>query len=154
MSRISRSNASIARRFGLRRTRREDRRGTASVEFALSASIVFFLFLGMIEVSRFHTLRHSLDQAVYMGARTGIVPGATHAEVEQVVRDRLSSGGVINPTVTITPSVIDSSTTEVTVRASTSYDQNSWTLPKFFSGVDVWSEITLDHENTVFTAGS
>lgn len=116
----------------------------------MCASIVFFLFLGMIEVARFHVVRHSLDQAVYMGARAGIIPGATAAEVDQIVRDRLSAAGVISPTVTIAPSVIDSSTTSVTVRATTPYDQNSWTLPKFFSGVTVVAEMTLDHENTAF----
>lgn len=151
MSLIQRNKARPSCRAGIRRQRREDRRGTASVEFALCASIVFFLFLGMIEVSRFHILRHSIDQAVYMGARTGIVPGATFDEVDQVVRDRLRAGGVINPTVTITPNVLDSTTTEVTVRASTPYDENSWTLPKYFSGVTVWAELTLDHENIVFT---
>jgi Flp pilus assembly protein TadG len=126
------------------------RRGAAAVEFAFSASIVFFLFLAMIEVARFHVVRHSLDQAVYQGARTGIVPGATVTQVTDAVRNRLSIAGVINPTVTVTPAVITNATRTITVRAACSYAQNSWTLPKFFNGMDVVAEMTLDHENVAF----
>lgn len=133
-----------------RRVRRRDRAGTATVEFSICASVVFFLFLGMIEVARFHIVRHSIDQAVYMGARAGIVPGATADQVDQIVRDRLQSAGVISPSVVVTPNLITADTTAVTVRVSTPYDQNSWALPKYFSGVDVVAEMTLDHENVAF----
>ncbi|MGL4513648.1 MAG: TadE/TadG family type IV pilus assembly protein [Lacipirellulaceae bacterium] len=127
------------------------RRGAAAVEFAFSASIVFFLFLAMIEVARFHVVRHSLDQAVYQGARTGIVPGATAAQVTTAVADRLRVAGVISPTIVVTPAVITTGTRTVTVRASCNYGQNSWCTPKFFTGMDVTAEMTLDHENVAFT---
>lgn len=130
--------------------RRDDRRGTATVEFAFSASIVFFLFLAMIEVGRFHVVRHSMDQAVYMGARTGIVPGATSAEVEQVVLDRLNAAGIVDTTIVVSPNAINTATREVTVTASAPFEQNSWATPKFFGAVDVVASITLDHENIAF----
>ncbi len=126
------------------------RRGTATVEFAFCAPIVFMLFMGMIEITRFHVVRHSLDQAVYAGARVGIVPGATAAQVQTSVTDRLSSAGVVNPTITVTPSVIDSTTTSVTVRASIDCEENSWTLPRFFENQTIVAEMTLDHENVAF----
>lgn len=126
------------------------RRGVVAVEFAFCASIVFFFFLTMIEVARFHIVRHSLDQAVYAGARVGIVPGATAAEVNQSVTDRLASAGVFGATITVTPPVINSSTRAVTVRVTAPYDESSWTLPKFFSNVNVVAEMTLDHENVAF----
>ncbi|MEN0109675.1 MAG: TadE/TadG family type IV pilus assembly protein [Planctomycetota bacterium] len=124
--------------------------GTATVEFAFSASIVFMLFLAMIEVARFHIVRHSMDQAVYMGAREAIVPGRTAEQAETIVNDRLRAAGVVGSTVTIVPGVIDSTTESVTVRASADYEQNSWALPKFFGGMSVNAEITLDHENVAF----
>lgn len=130
--------------------RRIDRSGTATVEFSFCATIVFFLFMAVLEVARFHVVRHSIDQAVYTGARVGIVPGASSNEVTQAVSDRLSSAGVLSPTITIVPSVITDSTTSVTVRVSAPYQANSWTLPKLFSGVDVTAEMTLDHENVAF----
>ena len=123
------------------------RRGVVAVEFAFCASIVFFFFLVMIEFARFHVVRHSLDQAVYAGARVGIVPGATAAEVNQSVTDRLAAAGVLGATVTVTPPVINPSTRAVTVRVSAPYEENSWTLPKFFSSVNVVAEMTLDPEN-------
>ena len=117
------------------------RRGVVAVEFAFCASIVFFFFLTMIEVARFQIVRHSLDQAVYAGARVGIVPGATTAEVNQSVTDRLASAGVFGATITVTPPVINASTRSVTVRVTAPYDENSWTLPKFFANVDVVAEM-------------
>ncbi|TWT95868.1 TadE-like protein [Botrimarina colliarenosi] len=145
-----RSPPTNRRRFRRLGSRRLLRAGVVTVEFAICAPIVFFFFLSMIEVSRFHVLRHSLDQAVYLGARVGIVPGATAAEVDQAVRDRLALAGVIDPTVTITPSVLNSATTTVTVRVEAPYEENSWTLPKLFSDIDVIAEMTLDHENVAF----
>ncbi len=130
--------------------RSDDRRGAATVEFALTSFIVFFLFMTMIEFARFHIVRHSMDQAVYMGARVGIVPGATSAEVDQTVRDRLNLAGISNASVSITPAVINEATTSVTVNATAPFGQNSWATPKFFGGVNVVAEITLDHENIVF----
>lgn len=136
------------------RTRRRHatllRRGVVAVEFAFCASIVFFFFLTMVEFARFHVVRHSLDQAVYAGARVGIVPGATAADVNQSVIDRLAMAGVLGATITITPPVIDAATRSVTVRVAAPYDENSWTLPKFFSDVNVVAEMTLDHENVAF----
>ncbi|QDV73345.1 TadE/TadG family type IV pilus assembly protein [Botrimarina mediterranea] len=136
------------------RTRRRHasllRRGVVAVEFAFCASIVFFFFLTMIEVARFHIVRHSLDQAVYAGARVGIVPGATAADVNQSVTERLAMAGVVGATITVTPPVINTSTQAVTVHVAAPYNENSWTLPKFFSGVDVVAEMTLDHENVAF----
>ncbi|QDT68350.1 TadE-like protein [Planctomycetes bacterium MalM25] len=134
-----------------RRPRRsEDRRGAATVEFALTSFIVFFLFMTMIEFARFHIVRHSMDQAVYMGARVGIVPGATANEVDQTVRDRLTLAGISDATISISPAVITDATTSVTVNATAPFGQNSWATPKFFGGVNVVAEITLDHENIVF----
>ncbi|MEQ8847322.1 TadE/TadG family type IV pilus assembly protein [Botrimarina sp.] len=132
------------------RGRGDHRRGVATVEFAFCASILFLLFITMIEVARFHVLRHSMDQAVYMAARAGIVPGATSAAVNDTAVSRLAAAGVRNATLTITPPVITDETQSVTVRAVAPYNENSWTLPKFFDGVQVRSEITLDHENVAF----
>jgi Flp pilus assembly protein TadG len=143
-----------APRLPAARTRRRHaallRRGVVAVEFAFCASIVFFFFLTMIEVARFHVVRHSLDQAVYAGARVGIVPGATAADVNQSVADRLVAAGVYGATITVTPPVIDAATRTVTVRVAAPYEENSWTLPKFFADVDVVAEMTLDHENVAF----
>ncbi len=117
------------------------RRGMATVEFAFTAPIVFFMFMAAIEFARFQVLRHSVDEAIYMGARAGIVPGATSAEIDQTVRDRISAAGFLGETVTVTET-----TTAVTIQASVPYDLNSWIAGDFFNGVDVARELTLDRE--------
>lgn len=126
-----------------RRVRRgaNARRGMATVEFAFTAPIVFFMFMAMIEVARFQVLRHSVDEAIYMGARASVVPGATAAVAEQTVRDRISAAGFSGETVNITESV-----TSVTVEATVPYDTNSWIAPQLFHGVSVTRELTLDRE--------
>lgn len=126
-----------------RRGRRADsaRRGMATVEFAFTAPIVFLMFMGAIEITRFQVLRHSVDEAIYMGARAGIVPGATSAEIDQTVRDRISAAGFTGESVTVTESP-----TNVTISASVPYDLNSWIAGDLFSEVDVTREITLDRE--------
>lgn len=150
---VKRPSTTVSKRRDKRAARRPrpgDRAGAATVEFSLCAFIVFTLFLGMVEVARFHIVRHSIDQAVYVGARTAIVPGATAGEAEQAALDRLQAAGVIGPSVTITPNVITSETQAVTVRITAPYESNSWTLPRYFSGVDVAAEMTLDHENVAY----
>ena len=134
-----------SQRSGHGRTR-DNRRGAAVVEFAFCSSIIFMLFMGLIELSRFHVVRHSLDQAVYTGVRVGIVPGGTSAEVETAVRDRLALAGVVNASVTVEPQVIDENTSSVTARAVCNYADNAWSLPKYFSDLTISAEMTLDHE--------
>lgn len=124
-----------------------DRKGAVTVEFALCSFIIFLLFLGLIEFARFHVVRHTLDQAAYEGARAGIIIGSTANDAETVAQQILSAGGIVSPTVSVTPSTIDDSTLEVTVQVQASYSANSWTMPKFFQGATITAETTLDHEN-------
>ena len=62
-------------RSSLRRTRT----AAVVVEFAICAPILFLFFFASLEFSRVNMIRQSVENAVYEGARRGIVPGATAA---------------------------------------------------------------------------
>ena len=72
-----------------------ERRGTTTVEFALTAPIVFFLLMGAIELSRANMLRHTTVVAATEGARNGIIPGATSAECHQAAVNELDASGFL-----------------------------------------------------------
>ena len=56
-----------------------DRTAAVVVEFAICAPILFLFFFASLEFSRVNMIRQSVENAVYEGARRGIVPGATAA---------------------------------------------------------------------------
>lgn len=135
-------NASPHRHGLPRRTR------TAAVvaEFAICAPILFLFFFASLEFSRVNMIRQSVENAVYEGARRGIVPGATAANCRtsaQTVLNSISAGG---STITVTPSVINKDTPQVTVAVSVPVDSNSWVVPFFFKGRVISSQMTLRRE--------
>lgn len=91
-------------------------------------------------------VRHTLDQAAYEGARAGIVPGATTEEVRRRVDSLLGAVGVRNAMVSITPSDFAQAASQVSVLVQANYGDNSWASDRFFKGVTLSGEATLDRE--------
>ncbi len=66
-----------------RSLRRRDRRGTATVEFALAAPFLFALLLGMIDVGQLANVGQAVSGASSLGARQAAKPTIkTAADVE------------------------------------------------------------------------
>lgn len=122
------------------------RRGTTVVEFAVTLPLVLLLFFGSIEFSRVNLLRHSAAQAAYEGARRGIVPGATAAEVRGVAQAIMDSAFASSCTIDVVPATILPTTTEVTVNVSLPLANNSWVVPTFFVGKTLTKSFTLQRE--------
>ena len=123
------------------------RKGAVTVEFAVNASVFFMLVLVSFEFARFMMVRQSMDQAAYEGARFGIIPGNTADGVRAKTNQFLNSFGIRNPTITITPSTIDSTTRSVTVKVSANFSGSAWITPLFSRNTVIESRMTLDHEN-------
>jgi Flp pilus assembly protein TadG len=130
------------------------RQGAFTVEFAICCGLFFTILMASIEFTRFMYARHSVDQAAYEAARVGIVPGRTPADVIAKANQILSATGVQNATVTVTPTVFNSSTGSVTVRIQCAYADSSWLRPVFLLNSDLLSEITIDHENQAYLVSS
>ncbi len=120
--------------------------GVVSVEFALTAPLLFLFFFGMLEFSRANMVRHALRTACYEGCRVGIVLGATREEVEDATKASLDAVGLTQYEISVTPAVIVPATRDVTVTISASLDENSWVIPKFLGGDGVQNTMTMERE--------
>ncbi|MEM8946176.1 MAG: TadE family protein [Planctomycetota bacterium] len=130
-----------------RTTRRPQRTGTTTVEFALTAPILFFLLTGAIELSRANMLRHTAVVAATEGARRSIIPGATAAECAAAATSELNAVGFRTADVLIDPAVIGENTSQVSVSVSIPLSgDNGFVLPAFLKGAKISRTVTLQRE--------
>ena len=137
-------------RLGVRKRRL--RKGAVAVEFGLAAPILFLVVFAAIEFSRVNTIRHSVANAAYEGARRGIVPGATETDARGAAWAILNAVCVRDAVVTVDPAVIGADTSEITMTIDVPLNQNGWITPKFFEDDVLKSSCTLAREqyDTVF----
>lgn len=137
-------NESAVRREGPRRGYRSRcgaRRGAAVVEFAIVASLLFLLILGIIEFGRLLMVQQILTNASREGARRAVLEQATVTDVETLVDNYLASSSVPGATVTVSPSSLSTLGfgDPVTVSVSVPYNQVSWLPSPWFLGGRVLS---------------
>jgi len=109
---------------------------------ALVSPIIFLMFLGAIELNNLNFIRNTAANAVYEGARAGMVSGGTSADSNSAVMAYLSKVGVHHGA-TINSSV---SAQEVTVSVSIPMNLNSFGISRFTSGYNVMQQISLKRE--------
>lgn len=111
------------------------RTGAAVVEFAIVAPLLFMLTLGMMEVSRMVMVKQLLINASREGARLAVLPGATSAEVSQLVSRELTAYSVNGVNVEILPRSLESTTsgTPITVALDVEAASVSWIPKPLFS---------------------
>lgn len=120
-----------------------NRRGAALVEFALTLPVILLLIAALLEISRVQMLKHSADTAAYEAARSGIVVGAVHADVQNAADALLSTAQLKSWSVSIAPEIFTEHTPAVTVQVDIPVAENSWISPFFFSDTVVSSTVTL-----------
>ncbi len=116
------------------------------VEFAICAPILFMFFFASLEFSRVNMIRQSIENAVYEGARRGIVPGATADDCRNSAQAVLNSIFARDATISVTPTVITKDTSEVTVAVTVPVNTNSWVIPRFFANKTISGSMTLKRE--------
>src|SRR4029077_12447622 len=84
--------------------RRQGRRGTAAVEFALVLPVLATLFLGMCEFGRALNATVILQDAAAYGGRLASIGQSTNAQAKQAVLNSMKVAGwpITNATVTVT----------------------------------------------------
>ncbi len=107
------------------------RRGVVTVELAFVLPILFMVLFGSIEFSRLNMLKHLANVAAYEGARSGMCVGNTDTDVIAKATQILNAGSVVSPTITVTPSTITETTTDVQVDISIPVAGNFWLAPKY-----------------------
>lgn len=116
------------------------------VEFAIVAPLLFLFFFTAFEFCRVSMIRHTVDNAVYESVRKGIIPGATAAEVRAQGNLVLSTIGIRNFTIDVTPAVIRQDSDEITVRIQVPLDQNTFIPPVFFQNLVTDRSLTMVRE--------
>jgi Flp pilus assembly protein TadG len=129
------------------RRAKSSRYGATTVEFALTAPILFLLVFGAIEFSRANMLVHTASIAATEAARRSIIPGATAADCQRAAQAELGALGISESTVEIDPPEINDDTTQVTVNLSVPLTmRNGYVLPRIFLGKQVAKSVTLQRE--------
>jgi len=86
---------------GVRSKASRCRRGAATVEFALIASVLFTLVLGIVEFSRAFMVTHLLTDTANHACRAAIVGGMTNDQISSLVTERLAAQGISGHTTTV-----------------------------------------------------
>ena len=129
---------------------RPSRRGATVVEFALVAPLIFLLIFASIEFGRMQMTLHGLNASAREGCRTAVTWNASQQSVEQAVRDRMVSFGIVNYSLTTDPDPTSKAGQwePITVRVTVNYDDVSWLpAPRFLRGVTLAGTSTLPQES-------
>jgi Flp pilus assembly protein TadG len=125
-----------------RHSQKYHRSGTALVEFAVVAPLIFLLFLGGLELTALNFARQTAGNASYEAARKMIIPGGTAAQAQAEGLRQMNMVGIgAGATVAIT-----STTTSVTATVSVPASKVSWGLIRFSSGYTLQQTCTLTKE--------
>lgn len=127
-------------------TPRSNRRGATTVEFAITAGIALMLFFASFEFCRIAMIRHTVDNAVYEAARSGIIPGATSSEVKNRATNVLKTLGLRNAKINVSPNRLGPGVREVTVEIEVPFNQNSFGTTLFMKNKKVVRSLTMQRE--------
>ena len=123
------------------------RRGATAVEFAVAAPILILFTFAGIEFSRVNSIRNTMENAAYEGARRGVVPGATAAACQATAQNLLDVIQVNDSSVTVNPATISPDTDTITVTVSVPLSAaNGYVTPQYYLGQSLQTSITLPRE--------
>jgi Flp pilus assembly protein TadG len=131
----------------------QSRRGAVAVEFAMTAGLVFFFFFAALEFSRVAMIRGTVDNAIYEGARAGIIPGATVDDVENRTNSVLATAMIRNAKVKVSPEPIKVSSKTVRVSVEVPLNGNGFSPAVFFRGRKIERTIQMNREAHRFVTG-
>ena len=114
--------------------RNKNRQGAATVEFAIAISVLLMVIFASIEFVRLSIVKHSIEDASYVGAREAIVMGATVTDVQNAIDDHLAVFDIQGAVVTVNPNPLDDDTDFVRVDVDAPISANAWIVPSFFTG--------------------
>jgi Flp pilus assembly protein TadG len=88
---LRKSSKRNASRSGLFR-----RSGAATLELALTLSILFSICYGLIEFGYYFYVKNTMEGAAREGCRAGIVTGATNSTCNSAVENQLQAAGLVS----------------------------------------------------------
>jgi Flp pilus assembly protein TadG len=134
----------------LSKRRRSQRRGAATVEFAICLPALIALTIGTIDLCSMMFLKESIKLAAYEGARRGVARGQTNADVVARVQEFLEERNIQysgNPCSFSSPGFEAAETLEnVTTTVTVPCDGNLLIPSTLFAGVNLQADVTLRKE--------
>lgn len=124
------------------------RPGAVTVEFAIIGSMLFFLILGAVEISRGFMVKEVLSNAIRSGARVATQANGTNSAVNQEIKDILAENGLNPDDATISILVNDKSADvstavrydKIAIRVDIPASKVYWVTTLFFSESEKVSE--------------
>ena len=138
----------------LRKRVGNQRRGTATIEMALVAPVIFLMVFGAIEFARMMMVRQSLTNAAREGCRKAcLITTQNSDDADSVIRGTLK-GVILNSmnsetlVITMTPSFTEAPAlgTEITAVVEVDCADVSWLPPFFTAGAKIRSSCTMTRE--------
>lgn len=127
--------------------RKENRRGTAAVEFAIAGPVLLFVIFLSFEFARLSMIRNLAQNAAYEACRYAMVEGATVAEAESRAEEVLQLLATRGAVITINDGVdFDRTTSHVKVHISVSMEDNAFVIPWIYEGRFINTEMELRTE--------
>lgn len=124
------------------------RQGAVAVEFAMTAPLLFLILFGCLELGHANMVFNVAEAAAYEGAREGIVPGATAADVTAATQRLLNISRIRASQITVTPNNLGSNTESIRVTVEIPYNENAFVVPSFTKDLIIQRECTLTREGT------
>jgi Flp pilus assembly protein TadG len=142
---------SILRNKASRSVKTRNRRGVASVEFAMVLPALLVLTLGTLDLCSMMFLKETVVLAAYEGARAGVNRGNTDADAVERVTEFLDERGVVHHgagSVAISGASFDSADTlqHVTITVTVPAAGNLIIPSAMFAGLNVSASVTMRKE--------
>ena len=128
------------------------RRGTATIEAAVTLPFVVTLLIGILEVGRMLDAQVILENGVREGSRQAAGGLYTNAQVQQVVLNYLSNAGLSTSSATVT--VSDLTTPGTDCSAATENDELQVTVSVPFSSVQWCAAHLVTNSSTQLSASA
>lgn len=136
-----------------RRVKRHNPCGTAAVEFAVVAPLLFLVvILPTFEFGRGLMVSELAANAARSGCRVGVLPGNSNSTVTSTVNTNLSDQGITGAVTTITVNGAAANVSSakagdaIKVTVSVPYNNNSWIPGQFLAGLSISGSQTMRKE--------
>ena len=124
-------------------------RGTAAVEFAVVAPLLFAVVLGLVEFGRAIMVEQTIVSASREACRTAVLAGTTKQDVINRATSSLNAAGINNFTITMNPDPPSSAAegTPVTVTITVSFNNITWLpVPIYLGGKNLTASSVMRRE--------
>ena len=128
------------------KSNKRNRKGALTVEFALVLPVLLLCLFAFYEISRANMIQHATEASAYEGARAGIVPGATEAEIRDQVAFVLNSVGVDDFTVDVEQNRPSGGFLRVRVTVNVPFTESTATGSLFGAGHSFTGQTELGQE--------